>query len=132
MSLENETNLAPEGELSLQLPAGSEGENLFGDIYGGWVAAKAVTAAEIFAARIAGGRLATVSIGSMAFMSPVSHGTVLSFYCQQQERGNSSLQIKTEIWGAAAGSRELHKVTEVETVQVAIDPQGNIRSLPLD
>jgi len=89
-----------------------------------------VLASEIRAGQEAKGRIATVSVGRMSFMSPVMCGTVLSFYTRVVERGNSSLRIQVEVWGRCPDGRELRKVTCAECVQVAIDRQGHIRSLP--
>jgi len=121
---------SPKGELSLKLPASQDATNMFGDVYGGWVAAKAVQAAEIHAAQDAEGRIATVSSGAMQFISPVLVGTMLSFYTQVVERGRSSLRIQVEVWGRCPDGHELRKVTECECVQVAIDQDGHIRKLP--
>ncbi|WP_261842855.1 acyl-CoA thioesterase [Aliamphritea ceti] len=121
--------LKPEGELSLRCPADATATNMFGDIYGGWVASKAVLASEIRAAEAAEGRMATVSIGAMSFMAPVLQGTVLGFYTQVLEQGTSSLRIKVEVWGVSPDTREMRKVSETECVQVAIDGHGHIRAL---
>jgi len=130
-TLEQTDTLTPDGELSLQMPAGNEAANMFGDVYGGWVSAQIVLAAEIHAAREAQGRIATVSIGPMQFMSPVLVGTILSFHTQVVERGRSSLSIWVEVWGRCPDGAELRKVTEAECVIVAIDDIGHIRRLPV-
>ena len=131
MSGRDETGvLEPTGELTLQLPAGQQAVNIFGDVYGGWVASQLVLASEMRAGQEAGGRVATVSVGRMSFMSPVMCGTVLGFYTRVMERGNSSLRIRVEVWGRCPDGSELRKVTAAECVQVAIDHQGHIRSLP--
>ncbi|MCP4598387.1 hotdog domain-containing protein [Neptuniibacter sp.] len=129
MTENNDQTSTPEGELMLQLPATSESTNMFGDVYGGWVSAKMVQASEIFAARLSQGRVSTVSIGQMAFMSPVLSGTVMSFYTRLVETGTSSLRIQVEAWGCCPDGTELRKVTETECVQVAIDGHGHIRAL---
>jgi len=121
--------LKPEGELSLRCPATAVASNMFGDVYGGWVASQAVLAAEIRAAEEAEGRVATVSIGAMSFMAPVIEGTILSFYTSVLEQGTSSLRIKVEVWGCCPDGRDLRKVSETECVQVAIDGHGHIRAL---
>ncbi|WP_286240580.1 acyl-CoA thioesterase [Neptuniibacter halophilus] len=122
-------NLQPEGELSLLLPANSDATNMFGDVYGGWVSAKMVQAAELFSAKLSRGRVSTVSIGQMAFMAPVMEGTVMSFYTRLLESGRSSIRVKVEAWGCCPDGSELRKVTETECVQVAIDGHGHIRDL---
>ena len=124
-----ENLLRPEGQLSLRCPATGTAANMFGDVYGGWVASQAVLAAEIRAAEVAEGRVATVSIGAMSFMAPVLEGTILSFFTQVKEQGTSSLRIKVEVWGCCPDGKDLRKVTETECVQVAIDGHGHIRAL---
>ncbi|WP_210397288.1 acyl-CoA thioesterase [Motiliproteus sediminis] len=121
---------APEGRLTLQLPASPRDTNVFGDIYGGFIAAQVVTAAETRAAQIARGRVATVSIGSLEFFAPVLVGALLSFYTRVVETGTSSIRLCVEVWGQQTDGSSLSKITECETVQVAIDAQGRIRELP--
>ena len=125
----DEQVLKPEGELSLRNPATASAANMFGDVYGGWVASQAVLASEVRAAEEAEGRVATVSIGAMTFMAPVVEGTILSFYTTILEQGTSSIRIKVEVWGCCPDGRDLRKVTETECVQVAIDGHGHIRAL---
>jgi acyl-CoA thioesterase YciA len=125
----SDESFQPEGELSLQLPAGSDTTNMFGDVYGGWVSAMMVQASEIFSARLSKGRISTVSIGQMAFMAPVHVGTIMSFYTQLIETGHTSMRIKVEAWGCCPDGTEMRKVTETECVQVAIDGHGHIRGL---
>lgn len=119
---------APQGELTLKRPADHSATNMFGDVYGGWVVAQMVLAAEMRAAEDSGGRVATVSVGAVEFMSPVLSGTILSFYTRHLERGNSSIRIQVEVWGRCPDGRSLRKVTETECVQVAIDQLGHIRT----
>ncbi|NVK43764.1 MAG: acyl-CoA thioesterase [Oceanospirillaceae bacterium] len=130
MPINDDNLLVPEGELSLKLPASNDATNMFGDVYSGWVAARAVEAAEIRAAKIAEGRIATVSVGGMDFMSPVLVGTILSFHTRVVEQGRSSMRIAVEVWGRCPDGRERRKVSETECVQVAIDDKGHIRRLP--
>ena len=127
--MNKDTLLAPRGELSLCLPADASSTNVFGDVFGGWVSSRVVMAAELCAASVAKGRVATVSAGAMEFMSPVTVGTVLSFYTRVEEMGRSSLRVGVEVWGANPDGSEVRKVTETECVQVAIDGHGHIRSI---
>ncbi len=125
----SEQSLSPKGDLSLMLPADSQAKNMFGDIFSGWVASKAVLAAEIHSGKVASGRVATISVGSMEFMSPVLEGTILSYYTALIEQGNSSMTIKVEVWGNCPDGSDLRKISETSCVQVAIDGHGHIRSL---
>ncbi len=119
----------PKGELSLMLPADSQAKNMFGDIFSGWVAAKAVLAAEVRSGQLAKGRVATISVGAMEFMSPVLEGTMLSYYTELIEQGNSSMTIKVEVWARCPDGSDSRKISETSCVQVAIDGHGHIRSL---
>jgi acyl-CoA thioesterase YciA len=125
----SDQSLTPKGELSLMVPADSQATNMFGDVFSGWVASKAVLAAEIRSGKVAKGRVATISVGSMEFMSPVLEGTVLSYYTELVEQGNSSMTIKVEVWGNCPDGSDLRKISETSCVQVAIDGHGHIRSL---
>ncbi len=125
----SEQSLTPKGELSLMLPADSQAKNMFGDVFSGWVASRAVLAAEIRSGTIARGRVATISVGSMEFMSPVLEGTILSYYTELVEQGNSSMTIKVEVWGNCPDGSDMRKISETSCVQVAIDGHGHIRSL---
>lgn len=124
-----EQSLKPKGAMSLMLPADSQAKNMFGDIFSGWVAAKAILAAEIHSGKVARGRVATISVGAMEFMSPVLEGTVLSFYTQTVDQGNSSLTVKVEVWGSCPDGTDMRKISDTQCVQVAIDGHGHIRSL---
>jgi acyl-CoA thioesterase YciA len=81
----------------------------------------------VLSAQETAGRVATVSIGTLDFMSPVLVGTILSFYTEILEMGRSSVKLRVEVWGRCPDGRALRKVTETECVMVAIDEDGRIR-----
>ncbi len=111
----------PQGDLALQITALPRETNGFGDIYGGWLVAQMDLAGTAMASRVAGGRVATVSIDRMAFMVPVAVGAQLSFYTQTLEVGRSSIRMLVEVWSDDPVSSEWRKVTEAVFVFVAID-----------
>ena len=90
----------PEGYLTIQLPASSRDTNIFGDVNGGWLSAQMVLAAETRAAQIAKGRIATVSIGTMEFVSPVLVGTLLSFLYRSNRNRQQLYSNKSRCLGA--------------------------------
>ena len=47
----------------------------------------------VTAAEVAGGRVATVAIDAMAFLTPVHVGAVVTCYCDVLEVGRSSIRI---------------------------------------
>ncbi len=123
-------NPLPQGRLALQIPALPRDTNGSGDIYGGWLVAQMDLAGNASASRLAGGRVATVSIDRMAFMVPVAVGAQLSFYAQPLELGRSSIRMLVEVWSDDPLSQEARKVTEAVFVFVAIDGAGRTRPLP--
>ena len=120
----------PQGDLAMQITALPRETNGFGDIYGGWLVAQMDLAGSAMASRLAAGRVATVAIDRMAFMTPVPVGAQLSFYTNTLEVGRSSIQILIEVWSDDPLSSEWSKVTEAVFVFVAIDGSGRTRPLP--
>lgn len=104
--------------------------NPSGDIFGGWTLSQMDLAGGTFAAQIASGRVATVSIDAMEFLRPVAVGDEVSCYCSLVQQGESSLTVKIETWARERGCRESGKVTEGIFTFVAIDEDGKKRPLP--
>jgi acyl-CoA thioesterase YciA len=99
------------------------------DIFGGWLLSQMDIAGMITASEIAKGRVATVAIDGMAFLTPVHVGAVVSCYCDVLEVGRSSVRIVVEVWINSLHDGEPLKVTEGEFVFVAIDSGGRTRAI---
>jgi len=121
----------PQGELSIQTVAMPRDTNANGDIFGGWLLSQMDMAGAITASDVAGGRVATVAIEGMAFLTPVHVGAVVSCYTQLQDIGRSSMQILVEVW-VREDTGTLSKVTEGHFTFVAIDDTGRTRAVPRD
>ncbi|HAN67459.1 MAG TPA: acyl-CoA thioesterase [Halieaceae bacterium] len=119
----------PQGELSIQTVAMPKDTNAEGDIFGGWLLSQMDMAGAITAADVAGGRVATVAIEGMAFLTPVHVGAVVSCYSDVLEVGRSSVRIVVEVWINSKHDGEPIKVTEGEFVFVAIDEKGRTRAI---
>ena len=119
----------PQGDLALQTIAMPRDTNANGDIFGGWLLTQMDMAGAITAADVAGGRVATVAIEGMAFLTPVHVGAVVSCYCDVLEVGRSSIRIIVEVWINSQHDGEPIKVTEGAFVFVAIDPNGRTRAI---
>ncbi|GHD34937.1 acyl-CoA thioesterase [Halioglobus pacificus] len=119
----------PVGELALQTVAMPKDTNANGDIFGGWLLSQMDIAGLIAATEVAGGRVATVAIEGMAFLTPVHVGAVVSCYCDILEIGRSSIRIIVEVWINSKHDGEPIKVTEGEFVFVAIDENGRTRTI---
>jgi acyl-CoA thioesterase YciA len=119
----------PQGYLSLQTIAMPRDTNANGDIFGGWLLSQMDLAGGIAAAEIAGGRVATVAIDGMAFLTPVHVGAVVTCYTDILEVGRSSIRVMVEVWINSKHDGEPLKVTEGEFVFVAIDENGRTRAV---
>lgn len=119
----------PQGELALQIVALPRDTNAAGDIHGGWLLCQMDMAGSVTATEVAGGRVATVAVEGMAFMTPVHVGAVASCYCDVLEIGRSSVRIVVEVWINSKHDGEPIKVTEGEFVFVAIDEKGRTRAI---
>ena len=119
----------PQGELALQTIAMPRDTNFSGDIFGGWLLSQMDLAGAITAGEGAKGRVATVAVDGMAFITPVHVGAVVSCYCDVLEVGRSSVRIMVEVWINSAQDGEPIKVTEGEFVFVAIDDQKRTRPI---
>ena len=119
----------PQGELALQTVAMPKDTNANGDIFGGWLLSQMDIAGGIAAGEVAGGRVATVAIDGMAFLTPVHVGAVVSCYTDILEVGRSSIRIMVEVWINSTHDGEPIKVTEGEFVFVAIDNHGRTRTV---
>ncbi len=119
----------PSGELALQTVAMPKDTNPNGDIFGGWLLSQMDIAGMVTASDVAGGRVATVAIEGMAFLTPVHVGAVVSCYCDVLEIGRSSVRIVVEVWINSLHDGEPIKVTEGEFVFVAIDENGRTRAI---
>jgi acyl-CoA thioesterase YciA len=119
----------PQGDLSLQTVAMPKDTNPNGDIFGGWLLSQMDIAGMVTASEVANGRVATVAIDGMAFLTPVHVGAVVSCYCDVLEIGRSSIRIMVEVWINSPHDGEPLKVTEGEFVFVAIDKSGRTRTI---
>ncbi|MFT5887517.1 MAG: acyl-CoA thioesterase YciA [Zhongshania sp.] len=117
----------PSGELALQTIAMPADTNPSGDIFGGWLMSQMDLAGSITASRRAGGRVATVAVEAMAFMTPVRVGAVVTCYTEILDVGRSSIRVRVEVWVTSMHHNEPAKVTEGEFVFVAIDGNGRTR-----
>lgn len=129
--MDNDSNPHPNGELALQTIALPADTNQFGEIHGGWLASRMDLAASIASARVARGKVATVAIDNITFLSPVRVGAVVSCYATVRGVGRSSIKVEVEVWvGPVEREGEWTKVAEGRFVFVATDDNGRTRSIP--
>ena len=102
--------------------------NPSGDIFGGWTVSQMDLAGGTFAAQVAGGRVATVSIEAMEFLRPVAVGDEVSCYCSLAKRDDTSVTVRIETWARGRAADVSEKVTEGTFTFAAIDEHGKPRS----
>ncbi len=120
----------PVGEPSIRTIAMPADTNSNGDIFGGWLLAQMDLAGGNVAIRRARGRVATVAVDSMKFISPVAVGDEVSIYAAIVGIGRTSLRVRIEAWKRHRHDTEIEKVTEAIFVFVAIGEDGRPRAVP--
>ncbi|QEY23126.1 acyl-CoA thioester hydrolase YciA [Neisseria animalis] len=125
----------PEGELLLRTVARSRDTNVNNDIFGGWIMSQMDLGGGILAAEIAQGRIVTVAVEEMSFIRPVQVSHIVSVYGRFVKVGNTSLQLKVEVWVKPFIPNQeedgrLELVTEAVFTYVAIDDNGRPRPIP--
>jgi acyl-CoA thioesterase YciA len=121
---------APQGDLSIRVIAMPADANQYGDIFGGWLLAQMDMAAGNVAMARARGRVATVAIDSMTFISPVFVGDEVSIYAQLEGTGRTSMRIHVEAWRRNRHTDAMNRVTDATFVFVAVDEYRRPRPLP--
>ena len=122
---------APKGDVTLRTLAMPADANPSGDIFGGWVLSQMDMASSMTAIHQARGRIATVAVDSMQFISPVRVGDVLEIYTSPPKVGRTSMQIFVEAWAIRQLTNEQEKVTEAMFTFVALNESGRPREVPV-
>lgn len=119
----------PKGTLTIRTLAMPADTNAAGDIFGGWVMSQMDIAGAIAAVEYVGGRVVTVAIEAMTFIAPVKVGDVFCVYTWVERVGNTSVTIGMEAYIRSDRGPDRTKVTEGKFIYVALDENGNKRSI---
>ena len=133
MTETDQTGRQPHGTLAVMTLALPKDTNPGGNIFGGWVLAQMDIAGELMATEIAQGPTVTVTVDKMAFKLPVHVGDTICIYAELLRVGNSSMDIKLEVWARQLFGEykaESHLVTEGIFRYVAIDDHGRPCRVP--
>lgn len=125
-----DTMPGPSGDLALQIIAMPRDTNPNGDIFAGWLISQMDLAAATTAGEISKGRVVTVAVERMEFLSPVRVGDQIRCYTRLLDTGRSSMKIEVEVWIKDSTSSEYRKVTNATFIFVAVKEDGGIRTLP--
>ncbi|EGF90233.1 thioesterase superfamily protein [Asticcacaulis biprosthecium C19] len=110
--------------LTTAMPADT---NPSGDIFGGWLMAQMDLAAGNVAARTSRGRVATIAVDGMIFLTPVKVGDEVSVYAKILSVGRTSMKLKVKAYRRLRDSDTRIPVTEATFTFVAIDANGRPR-----
>ena len=130
---EAKTSRQPEGILVLRTLAMPRDSNPNRDIFGGWILSQMDIGGGLLAGEVACGRAATVTVDKMTFLRPVHVGNTICVYAKVMRVGNSSMDIKLEVWAKDLldeFEEQRHIVTEGVFRYVAIDEEGHPRRIP--
>ncbi|MBA5723749.1 acyl-CoA thioesterase [Candidatus Liberibacter sp.] len=104
--------------------------NLDGNIFGGWLMSQMDIACGIHASQIAKGSVATRAVKELLFEKPVKVGDVVHIYTETRKIGRTSITVYCSIWTSYRYLQEdFNKVSEAIFVMVALDKNGNSRSV---
>jgi acyl-CoA thioesterase YciA len=123
------TNMEPKGKLALQTIAMPADTNANGDIFGGWLMAQMDLGASVVARTRSNGKVATVAVNAMTFHKPVHVGDLVTIYSELLKEGTTSMHVGVEAWITRLPEGIRLKVTEAKFVFVAVDGEGNKRTL---
>jgi acyl-CoA thioesterase YciA len=84
--------------LAIRVVAMPADTNAYGDIFGGWLMSQADIAGSTVAIQAAKGRVATVAVNELRFLSPVLVGDLVELYARLLRVGNSSMVIEVRAW----------------------------------
>ena len=87
-------------------------------------------AGAIAAVERAKGRVVTVAVEAMTFISPVKVGDILCVYTTVERVGTTSITIAVEAWARRNRLDDRVKVTDGRFVYVALGEDGKKRPLP--
>ena len=123
----------PDGMLVLRTLAMPRDSNPNRDIFGGWILSQMDIGGGLLAKEVARGRVVTVTVDKMTFVRPVQVGDTVCVYAKVVRIGNSSMDVKLEVWAKdlmEEFEEQRHIVTEGLFRYVAIDEQGRPRPIP--
>lgn len=118
-----------EGVLVIRTIAMPADTNPAGDIFGGWLMSQMDLAAGNMAGRVSQGRGATVAVEAMQFLRPVKVGDEVTLYASLRAVGRTSMRIHIDVWARPRFEDVSQKVTAADFVFVALDEEGQPRSI---
>ena len=130
---EKKASRQPDGVLVLRTLAMPRDSNPNGDIFGGWIMSQMDIGGGLIGKEVSRGRVVTVTVDKMTFLRPVLVGDTICVYANVVRIGNSSMDVKLEVWAKdliEEFEEQRHIVTEGVFRYVAVDAKGRPRPVP--
>ncbi|MES2604487.1 MAG: hotdog domain-containing protein [Pseudomonadota bacterium] len=120
----------PSGWHALQTVALPGDTNQHGLIHGGWLVGHMDMAGNLACTRETRGKVATVAIETIAFLSPIQVGQAVGCFTRILALGRSSVRVEVDAWVRNLDKEaDWVKVAEGLFVFVAIDDNGRTRAI---
>ena len=120
----------PSGWHALQIVALPRDTNQHGLIHGGWLAGHMDMAGNLACCCESQGKVATVAIESINFLSPIHVGQAVGCFTRILAIGRSSIRVEVDAWVRSLETETPWvKVAEGLFVFVAIDDNGRTRAI---
>lgn len=105
--------------------------NAYGTIFGGIILSHIDQAGAVEAHRHVSGRLVTVAMREVEFLSPVFVGDLVSFFTETVRIGRTSVTVRVAVEAERRKGTGKAQVTEAEVVYVNVDDEGRPTPLAL-
>jgi acyl-CoA thioesterase YciA len=116
--------------LAIRVVAMPADTNAYGDIFGGWIMSQADIAGSTVAIEAAQGRVATVAVKELRFVTPVLVGDLVELHSRMIHLGNTSISVEVDIWAQGEPDpKSRRKVAHGVFVYVAVDASGRPRRI---
>jgi len=122
----------PKGRIPvLRVPATPAHTSAGGDIFGGWIMSQIDIAGSVPAVLRSKGRVVTVTVKTLNFLSPVYVGDLLSLYADVKYIGRTSIAVDVEVYAQRnPAAPTCVRVSDAQLVYVAVDDHGRPRPVP--
>ncbi|MEE9392394.1 MAG: hotdog domain-containing protein [Planctomycetota bacterium] len=129
---EDKNHRKPEQEPAIKVSMMPRDTNVHNTIFGGVLLSYIDLAGSVHSRTQAGcDRVVTIAMKEVIFKEPVYVGDVVSFICQTQRVGRTSVTVKVEVWAERfANRRKSVWVTEAVVTYVNVD--SGRRPLPIE
>lgn len=127
------TNAHDIGKAVLSVIAMPADTNPAGNIFGGWLLSQIDLAGGVAAKELVPERVVTISMKEVIFKQPVYVGDLVACHAKVTRVGSTSITVEVNVtaerYNKETNSRVCQHVTSAEVTYVAVDAQGNKKTI---